>query len=69
MGYEEQRGLRERLGLGDVVSVLQQSGLRWYGHAEVEGEGQWLGDMWSLQWGCQTGEDMDRGCAEGLARA
>jgi len=24
--------LRERLGLDDIMSVLQQNGLRWYGH-------------------------------------
>ena len=26
------KGLRERLGLGDIISVLQQNRLRWYGH-------------------------------------
>ena len=26
------KGLRERLGLGDVISVLQQNRLRWHGH-------------------------------------
>jgi len=25
-------GLRERLGLHDIISVLQQNRLRWYGH-------------------------------------
>ena len=24
--------LRERLGLGDIIPVLQQNRLRWYGH-------------------------------------
>jgi len=24
--------LRERLGLDDIISVLQQNGLRWYGY-------------------------------------
>jgi len=25
------KGLRERLGLDDIISVLQQNRLRWYG--------------------------------------
>jgi len=26
------KGLRERLGLDDIISLLQQNRLRWYGH-------------------------------------
>jgi len=26
------KGLRERLGLDDIISVLQQNSLRWYAH-------------------------------------
>jgi len=26
------KGLRERLGLDDIISVVQQNRLRWYGH-------------------------------------
>jgi len=26
------KGLRERLGLDNIISVLQQNRLRWYGH-------------------------------------
>jgi len=26
------KGLRERLGLDDIISVLQQNRLQWYGH-------------------------------------
>jgi len=26
------KGMRERLGLDDIISVLQQNRLRWYGH-------------------------------------
>jgi len=26
------KGLRERLGLDDIILVLQQNRLRWYGH-------------------------------------
>ena len=29
------KGLRERLGLGDIISVLQQNRLRWYGSGSV----------------------------------
>jgi len=30
------KGLRERLGLGDIISVLQQNRLRWYGRVQKE---------------------------------
>jgi len=26
------KGLRDRLGLDDIISVLQQNSLQWYGH-------------------------------------
>jgi len=31
--------LRRRLGLDDIISVLQQNRLRWYGLRKEEGEG------------------------------
>jgi len=36
------KGLRERLGLDDIISVLQQNGLRWYGHVLHKEENDWL---------------------------
>jgi len=32
MKLQDRIRLRERLGLDDIILVLQQNGLRWYGH-------------------------------------
>jgi len=34
--------LRERLGLGDIISVLLQSRLRWYGHVLRKEDNDWV---------------------------
>jgi len=34
--------LRDRLGLDDIISVLQQSRLRWYGHVLRKEDNDWL---------------------------
>jgi len=34
--------LRERLGLDDIISVLQQNRLRWYGHVLRKEDNDWL---------------------------
>jgi len=34
--------LRERLRLGDIISVLQQSRLRWYGHVLRKEDNDWV---------------------------
>jgi len=36
------KGLRERLGLDDIISVLQQNRLRWYGHVLQKEDNNWL---------------------------
>jgi len=36
------KGLRERLGLDDIISVLQQNRLRWYGHVLRKEDNDWL---------------------------
>jgi len=33
--------LRERLGLDDIISVLQQNRLRWYGHVLRKEDSDW----------------------------
>jgi len=35
-------GLRERLGLDDIISVVQQSRLRWYGHVLRKEDNDWV---------------------------
>jgi len=34
--------LRERLGIGDVILVLQQNRLRWYGHVLRKEDNDWV---------------------------
>ena len=36
------KGLRERLGLDDIISVLQQNRLRWYGHVLQKEDNDWV---------------------------
>jgi len=36
------KGLRERLGLDDIISVLQQNRLQWYGHVLQKEYNDWL---------------------------
>jgi len=36
------KGLRERLGLDDMISVLQQNRLRWYGHVLQKEHNDWI---------------------------
>jgi len=35
-------GLRETLGLDDIISVLQQNRLRWYGHVLQKEDNDWV---------------------------
>jgi len=35
------KGLRERLGLGDIITVLQPNTLQWYGHV-LRKENNWV---------------------------
>jgi len=35
------KGLRERLGIDDIISVLQQNRLRWYGHVLQKEDKDW----------------------------
>jgi len=36
------KGLRERVGLDDIISVLQQNRLRWYGNVLRKKDNDWL---------------------------
>jgi len=36
------KGLRERLGLDDIISVLQRNRLRWYGHLLRKEDNDWV---------------------------
>jgi len=36
------KGLRERLGLDDIISVLQRNRLQWYGHVLQKEDHDWV---------------------------
>ena len=36
------KGLRERLGLDDIISVLQQNRLRWFWHVLQKEDNDWV---------------------------
>jgi len=36
------KGLRERLGLDEIISVLQQNRLRWYGYVLRKEDNDWV---------------------------
>jgi len=36
------KGLRDRLGLDDIISVLRQNRLRWYGHVLQKEDNDWV---------------------------
>jgi len=38
----QSKGLRERLGLDDIILVLQQNWLRWYGHVLRIADNDWM---------------------------
>ena len=39
------KGLRERLGLDDIISVLQQNRLRWYVHVLRKEDNDWMKNL------------------------
>ena len=41
-GRVPSKELRERLGLDDIISVLQQNRLRWYGHVLRKEDNDWV---------------------------
>jgi len=36
------KGLRERLGLNDIISALKRNRLRWYGHVLQKEDNDWV---------------------------
>jgi len=43
--------LRERLGIDDTISVVQQHRLRWYhGHVLRNNKNDWVENAWIMKW-------------------
>jgi len=66
------KGLRQRLGLDDIISVQQQNRLQWCGACAAKRR-QWLSEEMCGVWsgGCQakrfTKENLDRDCGKRLS--
>jgi len=66
------KGSRERLGLDDIISVLQQNRLRWYGHVLQTEDNDWVKKCMEYEvFGCQakrrTKENLDIDYAKRLS--
>jgi len=59
--------LRERLGIDDIALVLQQNGLRWYGHVLRKHDDDWVKNAWSMKLRVQDQEEDQRGPGERLS--
>ena len=53
------KGLRERLGLDDIILVLQQNKLRWYEHVLPKEDNDWVKNVWSMKWKV-PGQEVDQ---------
>jgi len=53
------KGLRERLGLDDIILVLPQNRLRWYGHVLRKEDNDWVKNVWSMKWRV-PGQEVDQ---------
>jgi len=42
--------LREILGMDDIIAMVQQHRLRWFGHVLRKDENDWLKNAWILKW-------------------
>ena len=69
---EFQVELRQRLGIDDIILVLQQNKLQRYGHVLQKEDNDWMkkcmefevGGYQTKRW---TKEDLERGCAKRLS--
>ena len=53
------KGLRERRGLDDIILVLQQNKLRWYGHVLRKEDNDRVKNVWSMKLMVQ-GQEVDQ---------
>jgi len=62
--------LRERLGIDDIILILQQNMLRWYGHVLRKEDTDWVKKCmeYEVEGSRPRGrpEDVERGCAKRL---
>ena len=42
--------LREGLGIDDIILIIQQNRLQWYGHVLRKEDNDWLKKLWNMRW-------------------
>ena len=62
--------LRERLGVDDIIFILQQNSLRWYGHGMCCEKKILIGqrNVWNMRWRAPDQEVDQRGHGERLCK-
>jgi len=57
--------LRERLGMDDIILIIQQNRFRWYGHVLRKEDADWV---WNMRWRPPDQEIDQRGHGERLCK-
>ena len=60
--------LRERLGIDDIILILQQNRLQWYGHLLLEEDTDWVKKCMEYEVGAPDQEVDQRGRGERLSK-
>jgi len=60
--------LRERLGIDDIILILQQNRLRWYGHVLRKEDTDWVKKLWIMRWRAADQEVDQRGHGKRLCK-
>ena len=60
--------LRERLGMDDIILILQQNRLRWYGLVLRKEDSDWVKNVWNMRWRAKDQEADQRGHGERLCK-
>jgi len=61
------KGLRERLGLDDIILVLQQNRLRWYGHVLRKEDNDWVKKCMEYEVEGTGQENLESDCGKRLS--
>jgi len=62
------KDLTERLGTDDIILVLQQNKLRWYGHVLRKEDTDWVKKCMKMRWRAPDQEVDQRGLGERLCK-
>jgi len=60
--------LTERLGIDDIILILQQNRLRWYGHVLRKEDNDCVKNLWNMRWRAPDQEVDQRGHGQRLCK-